>query len=234
MADPKTYTEEEYNAVMQEREALKANRDEALTEAKRAKAALKAWDGKDPSKYDELLRAAQEAEQKKAAAEGDFTKLRDQLVEKHTGELAAKDKRMSKLESALDRRLRQDELRKALTGKADPTMMELLVEHGSKFVKVRETEDDFEHYVTDERGNQQFSDGKATPMTVDLFVEQSLKTKFPGAFLGTGSSGGGATKSTAGGGGVVTKIAAPANGVFGRDFLDNVKGISGGQTVISD
>lgn len=231
MADDKeTYTKDEFAAMVAERDALKTNRDAILSEKKKADAALKAWDGKDPAKYDQLLAASEEAERKRAAAEGDFGKLRDQLVEKHTGELGAKDKRIGKLETVLNRRLRQDELRKALTGKADPAMMELLVEHGSKFVQVRETDEDFEHYVTDEKGNQQFSDGKATPMTIDLFVDQSLKTKFPGAFLGSGSSGGGALKSNASGDGPVKRIAVPQGGVFGKDF--NPEAISKGTTVV--
>jgi hypothetical protein len=229
VADPKTYTQEDVDAIIAEKDALKANRDEALTEAKRAKAALKAWDGKDPAKYDALVAASEEAEQRKAAAEGDFSKLRDQLVEKHSSELSAKDKRMGKLEAALNRRLVQDELRKALVGKADPTMMELLVEHGSRFVKVRETDDDFEHYLTDGKGNQQFSDGQATPMTIDLFVDQSLKSKFPGAFLGSGSSGGGASKSTAGGGGGNPKVIAAGDD---RAFFANLKGVASGDVTV--
>lgn len=227
MADPKTYTEEEYQAAIAERDALKANRDEALTEAKKAKAALKAWDGKDPARYDQLLAAAEEAERKKAAAEGDFTKLRDQLVEKHTQELSAKDKREQKLAKALERRLTTDELRKALTGKASPEYMDLLVEHGAKFVQMRETDDDFDYVVHDGKGNPQYADGKATPMSIEAFVDQSLKVKYPGAFLGSGSSGGGAPKSNAGGGGMKT-IAAGDNAAF----LANLDDIAAGKAVV--
>jgi hypothetical protein len=223
VADPKTYTQEEYDAMIAERDALKANRDQALTEAKAAKKKLADYDGVDPVEFKKLKDAAADAEQKKALAEGDFKTLRDQLIEKHTSELTAKAKREAKLESALNRRLVQDELRKGLVGKADPAMMELLVEHGSKFIKVRETDDDFEHYIADEKGNQQFSDGKATPMTVESFVEQSLKAKFPGAFLGSGSSGGGASKSSASGGGSQT-----ISGASGADFLKNLDGIADG------
>lgn len=206
-----TFTQEQVEALVAERleqetAGLKKNQSEALKEAKAAKARLAAYEGVDPEEFKRLKAAAEEAEQKKAAAEGDFSKLREQLIEKHNSELSAKDKRMQKIEAALNRRLTTDELRKALTGKAQPEYMELLVEHGSKYVQPRETDDDFEYVVTDGKGNALVADGKGSPMTIDLFVEQTLKSKFPGAFLGTGSSGGGATRSNAGGGGSVRQI----------------------------
>jgi len=229
VADPKTYTEDEYNAMIAERDALKANRDEILKEAKRSKDALKNYEGVDPERFRQLVAAAEEAERQKATAEGDFKVLEKQLIERHTKELDGRDGKIGKLTKALEKRLREDELRKALNGKVDPDMTELIVEHGSKFVKVRETDDDFEHYITDERGNQQFSDGMATPMTMESFVDQTLKTKFPKAFLGTGSSGGGATKSHAGGGapGVL-----PAGDNMGMSILQNLDKVRKGEIAV--
>jgi hypothetical protein len=104
VTEPKTYTEDEYNALVAEREALKANRDEILTEAKKAKKALDGYAGVDPKKYQELVAAAEEAERKKATAEGDFKALEKQLIERHQAELGDRDKRISKFQSALEKR----------------------------------------------------------------------------------------------------------------------------------
>jgi hypothetical protein len=226
VADPKTYTQEEYDALLQEKEALKANRDEALTEAKRAKAALKAWDGKDPAKYDELLRAAEEAEQRKAAAEGDFTTLKNQLVQKHESEIATRNAREKKLEAALQKRLVQAELTAAIAAKRG--VPELLLPYAEKFARVRETDDDFEAYLADEKGQPMYADGRATPLDFGTFVEQHLMTKFPRAFDGTGSSGGGASKSIPGGGGngVIAGTNSP-------DFLNNLADIAAGKMTVA-
>lgn len=201
--ESETYTKEQLEAAVAERlaaetEGLKKNQQELLKEAKAAKARLAAYDGVDPDEFKRLKAAAEEAEHKKAAAEGDFTKLKEQMAQKHQAGLGAKDKRVGKLESALNRRLTTDELRKALTGKALPEYMELLVEHGAKFLKVQETDDDFDVVITDGKGNALVSDGKGSPMTLEQFVDQALKAKYPGAFTGTGSSGGGATRSRGG------------------------------------
>lgn len=218
----KVYTQEEVDALIAERESgLKANRDEALREAKQAKAALKNYDGVDPEEFKRLKKAAEEAEVRKAAAEGDWKALEKQLIERHQSELTGRELREKKLESALTKRLTSDELRKALTGKAVPEMMELLVEHGAKYVRVRETDEDFEQYVSDEKGNPLVADGQGTPMTVEMFVDQQLRQKFPGAFLGTGSSGGGASKSVGGATGKRTiSVSELGQGTNLQDYLE--------------
>ena len=227
-----TFTKEEVDALIAERlasetEGLKKNRDELAKEAKTAKARLASYEGVDPDEFKRLKHAAEEAEQKKAAAEGDFTKLRDQMVAKHNDELSVKEKRIAKYEAALNRRLTTDELRKALTGKVLPEYAELLVEHGSKFLKVQETDDDFEYLITDGKGNALVADGKGSPMNIDQFVEQTLKAKYPGAFVGTGSSGGGAPRSTGGASGVRTVARDDMKG-----FVDNVEAIAKGKVEV--
>lgn len=229
VADPKTYTQEEVDAIVAERDAIKANRDDALTEAKRAKAALKNYEGIDPAEYKKLKEASDEAARKAALAEGNLEAWKKQVTEQHQKERESDAKRIAKYENAIGRRLREDELRKALVGKADPSMMELLVEHGSKFIHVRETDDDFEHFVADAKGTPLVADGKGTPMDVPAFVEQKLKVQFPGAFLGSGSSGGGATKSNGGAGGGSPRVIASTNS---PDFLANLTEIATGKTTV--
>lgn len=201
------FTKEQYEALAAEREALFNKNKELLGETKKAKDLAKRFEGFDPDEYRTLKEAAAEAERKKALAEGNLEVWKKQVTDQHQKERESDQKRVSKYESALNRRFKQDELRKALVGKADPTMMDLLVEHGSKFIHVKETDDDFESFVGDEKGNPFVADGQGTAMTIDQFVDQRLKQKYPGAFLGSGSSGGGASKSTAGGGGGTQTIA---------------------------
>jgi hypothetical protein len=229
VADPKSYTQEEVDAIIAERDAIKANRDDALTEAKKAKAALKGYEGIDPAEYKKLKDAADEAARKAALAEGNLETWKKQVTDQHQKERESDAKRIAKYETAIARRLKEDELRKALVGKADPTMMELLVEHGSKFIHVRETDDDFEHFVADAKGNPLVADGKGTPMDVSTFVDQRLKAQFPAAFLGSGSSGGGATKSSGSAGGRAPAVIANTNS---PEFLQNLERIHKGEAKV--
>lgn len=231
MAEPLTLTPEELQVKIDEAVAtvtagLKTNRDEALKEAKAAKARLAAFDGVDPEEHRKLKQASEEAERKRAAAEGDFKALETQLKDLHTKELGAKDARIGKLTKAMERRLVQAELIKAIVAKkGDP---DLLLPHAERFVKVRETEEDFEAFVADEKGNPRYADGQGKPMDFETMVEQVLKPKYPRAFDGTGSSGGGAATSAAGGGGVST-IAAGDNAAF----LANLDGIAKGTVSVA-
>lgn len=228
MADPKTYTQEEYDAMVQERDGLKANRDEILKEAKTAKAALKNYDGVDPTEFKRLKDEAEAADRKKAAAEGDFTKLQAQMAEKHQSEIAAERKRTEKALAALERR-KVAKLTEALSkAEALPDMMDLLVLKGSASVRLREGEDDWEEYVADDKGNPLVADGNGTPMSLSQFVEKQLKSQYPAAFRGSGSSGGGALKSNASGGG--SQFDPATND--GAAFLRNVADISAGKVTV--
>lgn len=233
MADEaKTYTQEQVEALVaerlvEERKGLEKSHRELLAETKKAKDALKNYDGLDPEKYKKLEAAAEEAERKKLAAEGDFESLKKQLVEKHGSEIGEKDKQIAKRQAALEKRLVQAELTAAIAkhkGDAD-----LLLPHGSRFVKVREVENDFEAFVVDEAGNQRFADGKATPMSFDDLVTQVLIPKYPRAFDGTGSSGGGASKSSAGSAGGPRVIPAGDNAAA----IANLEGIANGTVTIA-
>lgn len=224
-----TYTQEQVDALLAEKtEGLKAKAQELLTEAKRAKDALRNYDGVDPDEHKRLKAAAEEAERKKATAEGDFKSLEKQLIERHSAELTARDAKLTKVQSALERRLVKDELRKTIMDKGGiPDMADLLLEYGAKYVRVRETDHDFEAYVTDANGNQRVADSVGTAMNVAAFVESELMVKFPRAFAGTGSSGSGAAKSNGGAGGVRT-IAAGDNAAF----LANLEGIAKSQVSV--
>jgi hypothetical protein len=199
-----TFTQEQVDAMIAERvtaevSGLKANREEALREAKAAKAALKSYEGVDAEEFKRLKAASLEAEQKKAAAEGDFNVLKKQLLDQHATEKQGLEAKMAKYAGEVEKRAVQAALIEAIT--AEKGNAKMLLPYAKQFVRVRETDDGFDAYVADEKGNQMIGDAQGAPMSIKQFVQTTLKTEFPGAFEGTGSSGGGATKSIAGGGG---------------------------------
>ena len=231
MADDQTFTQAQVDAMIAEQiAALKSNRDELLKEAKAAKTALKNYDGVDPDEFKRLKAEAEAAEQKKAAAEGDFATLKKQLVDNHAKELAARDARVAKLNAALERRLVEAELTQELVkAGAKPNMIDLLVLRGKSNVRVRETEDDFEQYVADARGNPLVADGRGTPMTLADLVGVTLKTQYPDAFNGTGSSGGGASKSGSGSAGSGSRVIQAGDN---DAFLANLADIASGKSTV--
>jgi hypothetical protein len=227
-SEGRTYTEQEVEALFEERtKGLKANRDEALREAKKAKEALQNYEGVDASEYAKLKAASEEAERKKAEAQGDFKRLEAQLIERHKDETDKFAGREQKVRAALEKRLVQAELTAAIArAKGNP---ELLLPHAERFVRVKETDNDFVAYVADEQGNPLVSDGQGTPMTFDQLVEQRLMARFPAAFEGTGSSGGGASRPSGGTGGGARSIAANDADAF----LANLEGIAKGTVTVS-
>ena len=227
MADEQMFTKEQVDALIAEQvTGLKQNRDEVLREAKKAKDALKSYEGVDPDEFKRLKDAAVEAERKKAAAEGDFKALEKQLIDRHAAELSQVQGRTTKLQAALEKRLVQAELTKAIARhRGDP---DLLLPHAAQFVKVRETDEGFEAYVADEKGNPRIADGKGTPMDFDQLIEQVLVPKYPRAFDGTGSSGGGAAKSS----GSAAAGARVVSADDARGFLANLEGIAKGEVEV--
>ena len=223
----KTYTQDEFDALVAETTAgLKANQAELLKEARAAKAKLANYDGIDPVEFKTLKDAAAEAERKKAAADGDFKALEKQLIENHGKELSGRDAKIGKLTKALEQRLVDAELTRAIAEKKGTP--DLLLPYARQFVGVRETDDGFEGFVSDGKGNARVADGKGTPMDFSAFVEQELMVKFPRAFDGLGSSGGGAARSNAGGGGA-RNVAAGDNAAF----IGNLADIASGKVTVT-
>lgn len=230
MPEPKMFSEEEYNEMVAQRDAVKLKNQEVIREERKLKEALKAYEGLDPEKYKQLETAAAEAERKKAAAEGDFKSLESQLKTLHKQELDGKEQRIGKLTKAVEKRAIRAELQAALVkAKAMPDMLDLLVERGERSARMKETDDDYVAYIADDKGNQLVSDGSGTPMDFDTFVEQKLKVQYPRAFEGSGSSGGGATKSAPSGGG--SKVITSGDN---SAFIANLADIAAGKTQVRD
>ena len=182
----------------------------------------------DPEKYEELL-ALQEEFQKGKLPEKqreEFDSLKQQLQEQHkkqTGQLEAK---IERLQGALRKELVTARAASAIA--AQKGSVRLLLPHVERYSNVLESDDgDFTPVVVDDKGHTRVNkDGE--PMTYDeLVAEMRASADFQGAFEGTGSSGGGASRSTAGGGSK-TVVAAGDNSAF----LANLEGIAKGEVEV--
>ena len=224
--DVKTsFTAEEVEAKVQETVAgLKANQAELIKEAKAAKAKLAGYEGVDPEKYKQLEAAAAEADRKKAAAEGDFKSLEQQLVKKYEGEKEVLSGETKRLRGSMEKYLVDSAAATELARHSDSPKM--LLPHIRAQMKVVEHEGEFYARVIDANGNVRIGAGQgSTPMSLTELIEEMKQDKeFAPAFRGTGSSGGGASKSNAGGGGSKTIQAD------GQDFLANVNDLASGKS----
>lgn len=144
--------------------------------------------GFDQDKYNKMLAAEEEHAEAEAMAKGDFEKIKVQMVEKHTENLAAKDKVILSLRGELERHLIDAKCVSAISA-ADGNV-ELLMPHVKKFVRLVEQENgEFAAEVIDAAGTKRVN-GKGEPLSVDdLVSEMRAESKFAGVFKGTGSSG---------------------------------------------
>ncbi|MBK8006763.1 MAG: hypothetical protein IPK12_23525 [Gemmatimonadetes bacterium] len=222
-AGTKTYTEEEVAG-------LKASQQQLLDEVKKLKGMTKAYEGLDPEKARTALAALEDAERKKAEAQGNWQALEQQLKARHGEELGTRELRIQKLESALQRRAHSaldSELAKA---GCLPQFMDLVKLEGQRFLRLKEMEEGFVEEVYDpETKTPLVADGQGRPMSVADLVTQRLKGKYPDAFQGSGSSGGGASKSAAGGGGA-PKVIASTNS---PEFLASVADVAAGKAKVA-
>lgn len=236
--ETKTFTQEQVDTLVAERLAtevagLKNNQAEALKEAKAAKAKLAAYEGVDPEEFKRLKAAAEEAEQKRLKGEGDFKTLEQQLVTKYEAKVEAERSTATRYRSSLEQYLIDAEAMRVLAEYSDSPA--LLLPHVKARMKVMEQDGTFAARIVDQDGNVRIGKGQGSaPMTLtELMDEMKQDKQFALAFKGTGSSGGGAAKSSGGAaGGHVTRIAAPANGVLGKDFLQNLDGLSKGTVTL--
>jgi hypothetical protein len=214
-------------ALKTEFEAVKAKNAELLSEAKKAKSALKAFEGVDPNEYKTLKQKQEEAAEKRAIEEGSLEAWKKQFLEQ-----AAKEKEPiltenRTLRSSLEKKLVDAEATAAIAAAKAPA--KVLLPHIKAQVKVVEEDGEYVVHVVDSKGNQRIGDAKGTPMTIAQLVDE-MKTdpEFAVLFPGTGSSGGGASKSISGAGGGKT-IQAGDN----ASFIANLEKIAKGEVKVA-
>lgn len=220
--DPKTYTQEEVDALVTEKlAALKGEQDEAFknlwNEAKEAKARLKEVGDVDEVKA--LRQRYAELEQQKKADKAGITaaeleRLRAEVrqdLEKEYAEV----KSLAETLRGENRELKLDNVVKNVMGKAG-----VRPERIDSLYKLVAHEFD----LTDD-GKPMLKNRMGT--AVDKWVTEDLVKEYPEWFLGSGSSGGGASKSTSG---------ASGTRVVSRDdsnaFLSNIEGVAKGSVEV--
>lgn len=227
----KTYTKDEVDvAVAEASAALNAKTQELLTETKRAKTALKAYEGLDPAEFQRLKTAADDAERAKATAAGDFKSLETQLVQKYEASLKTVESEKVEMQRAMEVHLIDAAAASELARHSDTPR--LLMPHVRAMMKVVKEEGQFVSRIVDPiTGAVRIGKGQGTtPMTLgELVEEMRANPEFAPAFRGTGSSGGGASKSAASGGGAGPKtISAGDNDAF----IKNVTAIAKGKVTV--
>lgn len=171
---------------------LKSALDKERKAARDAEKAAKSWAalGKTPEEISELLEAQRKAEEDKATKNGEWDKLKAQMLEKHQAELAKSDDATKVMRSQLERHLVDAAATTAIVGaKGSPA---LLLPHVKASLRVVEEDGEFIARVVDKAGNPRVN-GKGDFLSIaDLVGEMRQSDEFGRAFDPTGTSGGGA------------------------------------------
>lgn len=212
--EPKTFTQEEVDAAVKERnKALEAKREEILGELKAAKKAA--------SDKDEVLAQLQarvaEMEQEQEAKKAGIT---SEQLEKMRAEAEANlEKKYGPVRTQLE-----DAQREIRQLKLDSVVKDTMSKAGVRGERIdalfRLTADRFD--LTDD-GKPMLADEPGTP--IKTYISDELSKEWPEFFEGTGSSGGGAPKSNASGGGSPKRIAMDDTDAF----MENLEAVAKGE-----
>lgn len=152
----------------------------------------------DPEKAREALAKLEELGSLDPAKEADkiantkFEAAKAQLLEKHTGEIIAREERIGFLSKAVENLL-IDAAATAALAEAKGSV-QLLLPHVKAHARVKEVDGKFTVEVVDAAGNGRIADAKGAPMGIkDLVAEMRESDAFARAFEGEGHSGTGKT-----------------------------------------
>ncbi|RLE28255.1 MAG: hypothetical protein DRJ65_00060 [Acidobacteria bacterium] len=192
------------DADLEDVSGLKSALEKERAERRRLKAEADKFAGVDPDRYAKLIKDAEDADAKKAADEGNWDALRDQLTTKHSEEMEAKDLKVSQLVTTVEHQLIDVEAVRALAEAGG--VSELLLPHVKSRARAVEEDGVYVVRVIDEKGKTRISDAAGTPMTIkNLVAEMKTNETYMPAFAASGESGSGSTKGgPAGQGGEIT------------------------------
>jgi hypothetical protein len=197
VADPQTFTQEQVDAMVQEKlAAAKAEGDKAFSslwdEAKAAKQKLKDYEGVDPNEYRSLKDKLTQLEQQAKAEKAGIT---SQELDRLRGEVRADLEAQYQPHITKAQQLAAEN--RAL--KLDSVVKAQMAQAGVRSERIdalyRLTADEFD--LTDD-GKPMVKSRMGTP--VEKFVGEELVKQYPEFFAGSGSSGGGAPRSSGGAG----------------------------------
>lgn len=147
----------------------------------------------------ETLKAIDPSKEADKIANTKFEAAKAQLLEKHTGEIKAREDRIGLLTGTVESLL-VDAAATAALAEAKGSV-ELLLPHVRKHAKVKEVDGKFTVEIVDKDGNGRIADGKGTPMDIrGLVAEMRESETFARAFDGDGHSGTGKEPDNKGGG----------------------------------
>jgi len=159
----------------------------------------------DPDKAREALAKLEELGNLDPAKEADklantkFEAAKAQLLEKHGGEVQARDERIGQLTKTVEGLLIDAAATSAIAEAKGS--IDLLLPHVKAQTRVKETDGKFSVEVIDRDGNGRIANGKGDHMTIqDLVAEMRQSDTFARAFDGTGHSGSGKQPNSGGGG----------------------------------
>ena len=228
VADPKTYTQDEFDAMVSERDALKGKRDELLDEVKGMRRRLKEFDGLDAKEVRDLLDRAAEDDRKRAKDAGDWEKREGQLTEKHAKELQVERDARTAAEQSVERYVTDAEVLQAIGGKGSAKLLLPVIKPRVKVVKGDDGQLAVRVLDVDGSIRVKVEKGKAVPLTLTEYVtELRDDPDLAGAFAGSGASGSGASRSEGSGGAARTIPAGDDKG-----FLANLDKIAKGEVVV--
>jgi hypothetical protein len=183
-----------------------------------AEKALKTFEGIDAERARKLLADAEKLEADKLKNKGDWetreTQLKEQLAkdlqareQQFQTELKAREDRINKLQSALEKSLIEAQATVAITNsKGAPA---LLLPHVLRQVKVVEENGEFVARVLDAQGQPRIANVKGDPFTIANLVDEMRGNEIFGrAFEASNAGGSGAPPSNKGGNGTKTMTRA--------------------------
>lgn len=173
---------------------------------------FKAFDGLEVDKAREALRKVEEMASWKPEdkVKEQIEAIKNQLIEKHKGELGARDGSIQSLNKQLEKVLIDAESVKAISENKGSS--KLLLPHVRGFTRMKKLDNgEFAVEVIDEKGQARISptSGSTAPMSIsELIAEMKTQDAFAPAFEGSGASGSGARPGFNGGAKVHTISAA--------------------------
>lgn len=189
---------------------LKSALEKERKEAREASKQVKAWQalGKTPDEIHALLDAQRKAEEASAEKNGEWDKLKAQMLEQHQRERDQLEAKSRAKDAAIERHLIDAQATAAIaSAKGVPA---LLLPHVKAAARVVEEDGEYVVRVVDDKGNPRVN-GKGDYLSIaDLVSEMRQSEVFGRAFDAEGRTGGGAGSSTAGGAKVIAQAAFDA------------------------
>jgi len=170
--------------------ALNKERDAAREAQRKIRQIQEQYSGFDLDELKELREAQAKAEEDRQRKAGEWDSLKNQLVTKHNEDRSAWDKEKSDLLDAFGRQMKETAALQAISDNKGNTA--LLKPHVLAALKIeRDDNGMFVTRVVDDAGSARMN-GDGQYLSVSDYVKDLRDQEtFAGAFLGTGSSGGG-------------------------------------------